>query len=53
MAATTSSSACGALARWLTTTRHPRLARTDAVAAPIPRLAPVIIATRAIEFTSA
>src|SRR5215469_1223516 len=47
MAATTSS-ACGALARWLTTTRCPCSARTSAVAAPIPRLAPVIIATRAI-----
>jgi hypothetical protein len=51
--AATISSACGALARWLTTTRYPRLARTNAVAAPIPRLAPVIIATRAIKFTSA
>src|SRR5258708_34874271 len=44
----TTSSAWGALARWLTTTRYPCSARTNAVAAPMPRLAPVITATRAI-----
>src|SRR5216684_4147679 len=44
----TTSSAWGALARWLTTTRYLCSARTNAVAAPMPRLAPVITATRAI-----
>ena len=48
----TTSSACGALARWFTTTRYPCLASTNAVAAPIPRLAPVIRATRPIVLTS-
>src|SRR6516165_1880236 len=49
----TTSSAWGALARWLTATRYPCLARTNAVAAPMPRLAPVITATRATPVTSA
>src|SRR5271157_4563713 len=48
----TTSSACGALARWFTTTRYPCSASTNAVAAPIPRLAPVIRATRTIVLTS-
>src|SRR5579884_1672930 len=48
----TTSSAWGALSRWLTTTRYPFLASNNAVAAPIPRLAPVIRATRTIVVTS-